>query len=308
MPAPERGSGRTSRSSTPVTASGPPAARSGSASPSCSAVRWPRAPAGWRERNDSPTRSGRDARRVATCSSRPASGHWRRATQTRRARCRRRSSTSPAGAPTPISSSFGMVCVGQALIAHGDVAGGLRHLDEAMVAVSTGEVAPIPAGIIYCAVIEMCVFAFDIRRAAEWTGALHAWCTSEPDLVPYRGQCLVHRSQVLLAHGDWIGATAEAQLAAERLTEPPHPALGHSSLPAGRVAPAPRGVRRSGRRVPRGRDARARSEPGNRLAAPRPSPRRRRSHRHPAHARRGRRSPGPPGGARGGGRDPPRRR
>ncbi len=131
--------------------------------------------------------------------------------------------------------SFGMVCVGQALIAHGDVAGGLRHLDEAMVAVSTGEVTPIPAGIIYCAVIEMCVFAFDIRRAAEWTGALHAWCTSEPDLVPYRGQCLVHRSQVLLAHGDWIGATAEALLAAERLTEPPHPALGTARYQQGEL-------------------------------------------------------------------------
>ena len=53
--------------------------------------------------------------------------------------------------------------------------------------------------------------------------------------MPYRGQCLVHRSQVLLAHGDWIGATAEAHLAAERLTEPPHPALGTARYQQGEL-------------------------------------------------------------------------
>ena len=192
--------------------------------------------AGWRERNDSPTRSGRAC---AACGYPARPGLHRRTGGGRRRRGERGSSAEIVDIARRCADtdllSFGMVCVGQALIAHGDVAGGLRHLDEAMVAVSTGEVTPIPAGIIYCAVIEMCVFAFDIRRAAEWTGALHAWCTSEPDLVPYRGQCLVHRSQVLLAHGDWIGATAEALLAAERLTEPPHPALGTARYQQGEL-------------------------------------------------------------------------
>ena len=66
----------------------------------------------------------------------------------------------------------------------------------------------------------------DLRRAAEWTEALDRWCAAQPDLVPYRGQCLVHRAQILQAHGDWVEAAAEAERARRRLSEPAHPALG----------------------------------------------------------------------------------
>ena len=45
--------------------------------------------------------------------------------------------------------------------------------------------------------------------------------------MPYRGQCLVHRSQVLQAHGAWAEAVDRGGArAAARLSEPPHPALG----------------------------------------------------------------------------------
>ena len=85
---------------------------------------------------------------------------------------------------------------------------------------------PITAGIVYCAVVLECMRVFDLARASEWTRALTAWCERQPDLVPYRGQCLVHRAQLQQAAGDWQDALVTIAAACRRLTDPPHPALG----------------------------------------------------------------------------------
>lgn len=115
---------------------------------------------------------------------------------------------------------------GRVLVRMGDTAQGLALLDEAMVAVAAEEVSPIPAGIVYCSVIEVCEEILDVRRAREWTAALSAWCASQPELVPYRGRCMIHRSQILQLHGAWTDALEEARRACERLSVPPQPQLG----------------------------------------------------------------------------------
>jgi DNA-binding CsgD family transcriptional regulator len=98
-----------------------------------------------------------------------------------------------------------------------------------MVSVTAGEVSPIIAGIVYCSVIEACQDLFDLRRAQEWTAALSRWCEAQPDMIPYRGQCLVYRAELMRFHGAWGEATDEAQRARIWLSRPPpEPGVGEA--------------------------------------------------------------------------------
>jgi DNA-binding CsgD family transcriptional regulator len=116
---------------------------------------------------------------------------------------------------------------GRALVRQGTVGEGMALLDEVMVAVLADEVSPALAGDLYCSVIEGCQEAYDLRRAREWTAALSHWCDEQPDLVAYRGNCQVHRAEIMLFHGAWPDAREAATSSYEQLVRPPsHPATG----------------------------------------------------------------------------------
>ena len=113
---------------------------------------------------------------------------------------------------------------GHILIRLGDLKQGLGLLDEAMVAVTAGELSPIPCGIVYCGVILACRDVHELRRAQEWTAALTSWCERQPTLVAFTGRCLVHRAEIMRLHGAWPEALEEARLAAERCLAGENPA------------------------------------------------------------------------------------
>ena len=112
--------------------------------------------------------------------------------------------------------AFALMDQGQYLMRLGRVDSGLRFLDEAMVAVTTGELSPIVTGLVYCSVIDGCHEASELRRAQEWTAALTRWCAEQPDMVSFTGICLVHRAEIMQLHGSWEDALEEARRAAGR--------------------------------------------------------------------------------------------
>lgn len=112
--------------------------------------------------------------------------------------------------------TFGLASRGRLLLYAGRVPEGLTLLDEAMLGLTGGEVSPILTGEILCLMIEACQEVADYGRITEWTGVLSRWCDAQPDLVPFTGQCAVHRAQVLRASGDFPLALTELARARER--------------------------------------------------------------------------------------------
>ena len=124
----------------------------------------------------------------------------------------------------PDLKAFGSLIVAQMHASNGRPTSALALFDEIMVAVTGGEVSPVAVGTVYCAVIDGCHSLADVERAREWTAALSRWCSAQPELVRFRGQCLVHRAEILRLSGEWTEALREAgELCASRAEDRPAP-------------------------------------------------------------------------------------
>ena len=100
-----------------------------------------------------------------------------------------------------------LALLGESYVAAGRVAEGMRLLDEAMTAVSAGEVVGIvPVGDIYCRLLGACEIALDVTRAEQWmsvAGRFEAWS----DFVS--PVCRTHYGGILIAVGRWPEAEEE---------------------------------------------------------------------------------------------------
>ncbi|HSK92498.1 MAG TPA: LuxR C-terminal-related transcriptional regulator [Candidatus Angelobacter sp.] len=111
----------------------------------------------------------------------------------------------------------GMVGEGRALLRLGEAARGLALLDEAMVAITTGELSPEWSGDLYCNLMDACHQVADLARAAQWVAATERWLDTMPAAVLFAGICRVHRARVDHARGDWTRSETEARRVCEDL-------------------------------------------------------------------------------------------
>jgi DNA-binding CsgD family transcriptional regulator len=119
----------------------------------------------------------------------------------------------------PELAALARIGEGRCLIWLDRVDDGIALLDEGIVAIEANDISAIAVGDAYCTAIEGCTEVLDVRRAHAWTEGLSAWVDSQPELVLYRGQCLIHRAEMLLIRGEWDAAADQLETD-HRLADP----------------------------------------------------------------------------------------
>ena len=127
-------------------------------------------------------------------------------------------------------TAFARSMQGRALMLRGRIDAGLALMDEAMVAVTSGELSPLITGLVYCSAIDVCHEVYVLDRAREWTTALAGWCDAQPQLAMFTGACFVHRAQVKQLAGAWPEAMVEAKRVSDRASGTNDAAAGGAAL------------------------------------------------------------------------------
>src|SRR5919199_262323 len=133
---------------------------------------------------------------------------------------------------------YGRAIEGFALVSQGDVADGMRRLDEAAAAAISGEMRNRTAiGSTCCCVIFACERVYDYDRALEWCQRLKRYC-ERLGYVPLLGVCRSHYAGILMWAGEWNQAEAELDAAVSLFEQvlpfpPAHLGLGNLALDLG---------------------------------------------------------------------------
>jgi DNA-binding CsgD family transcriptional regulator len=100
-----------------------------------------------------------------------------------------------------------LALLGETRVALGRVGEGMKLLDQAMAAVSAGEVTGHGAvGEIYCRLLSACEHASDVRRAEEWMGRVDRYVVWDHFVRP---TCKTHYGGILIEQGRWSEAETE---------------------------------------------------------------------------------------------------
>jgi LuxR family maltose regulon positive regulatory protein len=114
---------------------------------------------------------------------------------------------------------------GAALVAAGQVAEGMRRLDEATAAATGGDMRDLELiGQTCCFMIEGCERVRDFDRAAQWCERVQEFCRRF-GLGYLLAVCRTQYATVLTARGEWEGAEAELLAASEQLAQRPGQAV-----------------------------------------------------------------------------------
>jgi hypothetical protein len=112
--------------------------------------------------------------------------------------------------------ALGLTFQGLVRARRGEIADGLRLLDEAMASATGGELGMLATGIVYCRMMCACLDLYDYRRAGEWTNVVET-CRATTGMGGFPGDCRTHRATVLVKRGAWVQGEQEALRAVEEL-------------------------------------------------------------------------------------------
>ncbi len=132
------------------------------------------------------------------------------------------------------AAAIGRVADARCQILAGNVQQGLKTLDEAGVAMLTGEIDPMSTGVVYCEVVCALQALAQYDLAEQWTEAMERWAQVSA-IGSLHGRCRVHRAEILRLRGSCAAAEEEALVACEELRPYLRRELGWPLTELGRI-------------------------------------------------------------------------